>query len=60
MTQSMTKNLNITYFTVSIQYNHEKHEKLLRASPVSIQKNLNETPTRQFQKVTVQERNLLR
>ncbi len=29
--QTMTKNLNITYFTVSIQFNHEKQERLLRA-----------------------------
>jgi len=29
--KSMTKNLNIIYLIVSIQYNHEKHQKLLRA-----------------------------
>jgi len=47
-------------YSICYWFNHEKQEKLLRAWPVSFKKNLNEPPTRQFQKVTGKERNLLR
>ncbi len=42
-------------YTICYWFNHEKQEKLFWALPDLFKNSVNETPTRQFQKVTVKE-----